>query len=130
MISAINVMIRMASITKVVERFNFREFTEEDYYGLAGATPFEDGSKPWIGTLEVSSWDPADKDWHEGFDQSGVGEVLVIWDASGIQLHGVESFLALEGDFDHCLTRLWFLAYPAREYKWPWKGLKCLEWVS
>lgn len=57
-------------------------FDKNDWNGFAGAESFEDGEEPYIGEADATNWP-------EDLSQMGNG-VIIIVDAKGICLHGVD----------------------------------------
>jgi hypothetical protein len=65
-----------------------RPFTKEDWYGLAGAERFPDGTEPLIGEVAVINW-PELEEFGPEKGQS-LSKATLIVDARGVSLMGIE----------------------------------------
>jgi hypothetical protein len=82
---------RRALLEVAASGIRFQPFSKTDWYGLAGAERFEDGSEPWIGYFENLRTTPVEaSDGHPDDDfRSG----YIVADAQGISV----TFLNDEG---------------------------------
>jgi hypothetical protein len=67
-----------ADVSAEAPQGKLKPFTKEDWYGLAGAERFDDGSEPLIATFKVTNW--------PNLDPAAGGEVTMTVDKEGIQI--------------------------------------------